>query len=215
MSLLVITAFRSPLLHLVVPIDNTLSMQLFNRKTCQSCFFHLRRIGLIRKFLTTDAAAKLVTSLVLSRLDYCNALLSGLPASSIQSLQRVQNSAARLVLRRKKSDHVTPLLQSLHWLPVSQRITYKTNLLCFKCLNGSAPDYLASSVQPYTPSRSLRSSSDTLMLHLPRFKLSSFGSRAFSVNGPTTWNKLPFSIRHASSLTAFKTNLKSHLFPKL
>jgi hypothetical protein len=205
--------FATSVKNLGVTLDSTLSMQNFISKTCQSCFFHLRRIGLIRKFLSTDAAAKLVTSFVLSRLDYCNSLLAGLPASSIQPLQRVQNSAARLVLKKKKSDHVSPLLRSLHWLPVSQRIEYKTDLLCFKCLNSSAPEYLASSVQLYTPSRSLRSSSDTLMLRLPRFKLSSVGSRAFSVSGPTSWNKLPLSIRHASTLSAFKTSLKTHLFP--
>jgi len=88
--------------YLGVVIDNTLSMQKFITQTCHSCFYQLRRISAVRKFLSTDATSKLVTSLILSRLDYCNSLLAGLPASSIHPLQRIQNSAARLVLRKKK-----------------------------------------------------------------------------------------------------------------
>jgi len=84
-------------------------MQKFITQTCQSCYYQLRRISAVRKYLSTDATSKLVTSLILSRLDYCNSLLAGLPESSIHPLQRIQNSAARLVLRKKKSEHITPL----------------------------------------------------------------------------------------------------------
>ena len=87
--------------NLGVTLDSTLSMQNFIRQTARSCYFQLRRIGSVRRFLSTDTTAKLVTSFILSRLDYCNALLSGLPASSIQTLQQIQNCAARLVLKNK------------------------------------------------------------------------------------------------------------------
>ena len=97
-----------------VTLDSTLSMQNFIKQSSQSCFYQLRRIGLIRKYLSTDATTKLVTSLIQSRLDYCNGLLSGLPTSAIHSLQHIQNSAARLILAKKKSNHVTPALRSLH-----------------------------------------------------------------------------------------------------
>ena len=93
---------QTPQKNLGVVLDNTLSMQSFISQTAQSCYCQLRRISSIRKYLSTDTAAKLVTSLILSRLDYCNALLSGLPASSTQVLQRIQNSAAGLVLKKKK-----------------------------------------------------------------------------------------------------------------
>ena len=198
--------------NLGVTLDNTLSMQKFINQTAQSCYYQLRRINSVRKFLSVDTTAKLVTSLILSRLDYCNALLSGLPASSTQSLQRVQNSAARLVLKKKKADHVTPLLQSLHWLPVSQRIKYKVITLCYKSINNSAPVYLSDCLQIYTPARMLRSSSDTLSLCIPRTKLLSAGSRSFSVFGPTTWNSLPLSLRQTSTIDSFKRNLKTFLF---
>ena len=199
--------------NLGVTLDSTLSMQNYIRQTAQSCYYQLRRISSVRKFLSTDTTAKLVTSLILSRLDYCNALLSGLPASSIHSLQRIQNCAARLVFKKKKkSDHVTPLLQSLHWLPIPQRIRYKLSCLCYKSINNSAPVYLSDCLQIYTPTRTLRSSSDTLSLRIPRTKLSSAGSRSFSVSGPVIWNSLPLSLRQTSTLNSFKRNLKTFLF---
>lgn len=198
--------------NLGVVFDNTLSMKKFIAQTCQSCYYQLRRISSIRKFLTIDATTKLVTSLILSRLDYCNSLLSGLPASSILRLQRIQNSAARLILKKKRTDHVTPLLQALHWLPVSQRISFKLSLLSYKCLHKSAPLYLCDQLHLYTPSRSLRSSSDTHLFRIPRTKHTTTGSRSFSVAGPTIWNNLPLSVRQIPVTDTFKRHLKTHLF---
>ena len=189
-------------------------MSNFIKQTAQSCYCQLRRISCIRKYLSTDATSKLVTSLILSRLDYCNSLLSGLPASSIYSLQRIQNSAARLVLKKKKSEHVTPLLLSLHWLPVSDRINYKVLTLCYKCAHQTAPSYLCDSVSLYAPARLLRSSVDTLRFRTTRYKCSTVGFRSFSIFGPSTWNKLPLSIRQTPTLTSFKTQLKTHFFPR-
>jgi hypothetical protein len=200
--------------NLGVTLDNVLSMQKFLTQTCQSCYYHIRRIGYIRKYLSTEATSKLVVSLILSRLDYCNALLSGLPASSLLCLQRIQNTAARLVLRRKKFDHVSPLLCSLHWLPVSARIEYKLDTLCYKSIHQSAPSYICDHINVYTPARTLRSASDTLSLRVPRFKLSTVGQRSFAVSGPSAWNKLPLSLRQTPTLSAFKSNLETHLFPQ-
>jgi len=199
--------------NLGVTLDNTLSMKNFLIQTCQSCYFQIRRIGYIRRYLSEEATAKLVTSLILSRVDYCNALLSGLSVSSLSSLQRIQNTAARLVLKKKKFDHVSPLLRSLHWLPVANRIEYKLNILCYKAIHKAAPSYLCDNISFYTPARTLRSVSDPLSLQIPRYKLSSVGRRSFAVSGPTSWNKLPLSLRQQPTLSAFKTNLKTHLFP--
>ena len=101
-----------------VLLDSTLSMENFISQTTKSCYYQLRRISSVRKYLSTEAALKLVTSLILSRLDYCNSLLSGRPVSSVQSLRRLQNCAARLILTKRKTDNTTPLFQFLHWLPV-------------------------------------------------------------------------------------------------
>ena len=200
--------------NLGVTLDRSLTMENFISQTVQSCFCQIRRISHVRKYLSTEAVKKLVTSLVLSRLDYCNSLLSGLPASSIHRLQRIQNTAARLVLKKKKSDRVAPLLYSLHWLPVPLRISYKLNTLCYKCLNNSAPSYLSDSISLYTPPRLLRSAADTLHLRIDRYNLSTFGRRSFSLQGPLSWNDLPLSLRKSNTLPTFKSNLKTHLFLK-
>ncbi len=111
-------------------------------------------------FLTQYAAQLLVQALVISRLDYCNALLAGLPSNTIKPLQMIQNAAARLVFSEPKRAHVTPLFISLHWLPVAARIKFKTLMLAYRTATGSAPAYFHSLIAIYIPSRSLRSSSE-------------------------------------------------------
>ena len=85
----------------------------------------------------------------------------------ISKLKVAQNNAARVVLKKRKREHASPLLAKLHWLPVERRITYKLTTLCYKCLNGLAPSYLSELLIPYVTSRRLRSSSDTTRLTVP------------------------------------------------
>jgi hypothetical protein len=200
--------------NLGVILDNTLSIQKHISSVCRTCYFQLRRIASVRNYLTTDAAAKLVTSTILSRLDYCNSLLAALPNTSISKLQRIQNNSARLILRKKKTDHITPLLKQLHWLPISDRITYKLNTITYKCLHKTAPSYLSDTLLLYTPSRTLRSTTDTLKLKIPRTKLVTAGQRSFSSQAPISWNNLPLNLRQKPTLTSFKSALKTHLFPQ-
>ena len=110
---------------------------------CQTDFFHLRSIGQIRRYLTEDSCTTLVHSLVSTRIDYCNSLLVNLPACSLQKLQRVLNTAARIVSLRPKRDDISPVLTSLHWLPIEHRIHYKIILFVFRCLHNLAPSYLS------------------------------------------------------------------------
>ena len=119
--------------------DEHLSMTRHVNIMCKNAFFHLHQIGLVRKFLTFKAAERVIHSLVTSRLDYLNALLVGLPSQDIAKLQRVQNCAARLLSGQKRAEHITPVLNELHWLRVKDRIEFKILLLCFKCLNGFGP----------------------------------------------------------------------------
>jgi len=107
-----------------VTFDSELSMQNHVNKVAGTCFYHFRRLKQVRKLLGPDVAAKLIASLMSSRLDYCNAVLAGLPRSTIAPLQRVQNAAAHLVVHRGPCDHVAPTLKDRHWLPIEQRIVF-------------------------------------------------------------------------------------------
>ena len=119
--------------NLGVILDSNLSMKKHVIKICQTAYFELKHISSIRRFLTEDAANTLVTSYILSRLDYCNCLFVGTPNSVIQPLQKIQNFAARLVLLAPHHHHhSTPLLEKLHWLPISERIRY-SHLYVFQC----------------------------------------------------------------------------------
>ena len=158
---------------------------------CRSTYTQLRRISSILYLLTVSATKTLLSAFVLSKLDYCNSLPSGSLQSILDKLHRVQNSAARLVMKSPKCDHVQPRLRNLPWLPVRSRIDYKISTLCFNTFTNSSPVYIAQLLSVYTPSRHLRSSSDTRTLRIPFTKTKSFGQRAFSFTGPTQWNLLP------------------------
>ncbi|KAI4877374.1 hypothetical protein NFI96_003959 [Prochilodus magdalenae] len=161
-----------------------------------------------------EATQLLVQSLVISRLDYCNSLLAGLPLRAIRPLQFVQNAAARLILNLPKFTHVTPLLRSLHWLPVVARIKFKTLMLAYKAKNGSAPPYLMAMVKSRAVPRALRATS-TARLEPPSLRTHGRqASRLFSVLAPRWWNELPLGVRTAESLAVFKRRLKTRLFVK-
>ncbi len=162
-------------------------------------------------FLTEHAAQLLVQALVVSRLDYCNALLAGLPSNTIKPLKMIQNAAARLVFNEPKRAHVTPLFISLHWLTVAARIKFKTLMLAHRTTTGSAPSYFHSLLRIYIPSRSLRSASERRLV-VPSQRGSKSLSRTFSFTIPGWWNNLPTPIRNAGSLSIFKQQLKTHLF---
>ncbi len=199
--------------NLGVVFDPNLKMDKHITKVCRTANFHLRNIGKIRKYLTLDAAKSLVQSLVISRIDYTNSLLYGLPKIQLNRLQRIQNKAARIVTRTPKYDHITPILIDLHWLPVEQRVTYKVALQVYRVLNDLSPAYLKDLIIPYQPGRSLRSGQQNLV-SVPKYQLMKFGGRSFASVGPTVWNSLPIDIRNAPSIATFKKVLKTHLFRK-
>ena len=163
-------------------------------------------------YLSEEQTKSVIHAFVTSKLDSFNSLLGGLPATVISKLQRIQNSSAKLIMGGKKHDHVTPILRHLHWLPVQQRIQFKLLLLAYKALTGEGPLYLRELLFLYTPTRSLRSSSDVIRLTIPRTKLKTYGDRAFSAIVPRLWNALPTSIKVAPSVQTFKTSLKTHFF---
>ena len=127
--------FKTSVKYLGVHLDRTLSMQKHISSICCASFLELRRIASIRPYLSQCAAARLVAAMVISRLDYCNSVFVGLPADQIARLQRVQNNAARLVRKKGRRDHVTPLLKKLHWLSVKFRCQYKIATLACRYLS--------------------------------------------------------------------------------
>ncbi len=135
------TVTSSTIKNLGVILDRKLSFKNYISHATKTAFFHFRNIAKLRNMLPVSDAEKLVHGFMTSRLDYCNALLGGCPASSINKLQVVQNAEARVLTRSKKYNHITPILQSLHWLPIKFRISYKILLLTYKALNGLAPAY--------------------------------------------------------------------------
>ncbi len=173
--------------NLGVIFDDQLTFKDHIAKIARSCRFALHNIRKIRPFLTEHAAQLLVQALVISRLDYCNALLAGLPSNTIKPLQMIQNAAARLVFNEPKRAHVTPLFVSLHWLPVAARIQFKTLMLAYRTTTGSAPAYFHSLLRIYIPSRSLRSASERRLL-APSQRGSKSLSRTFSFTVPGWWN---------------------------
>ena len=173
-----------------------------------SCFLKLRDLAKMKTFLTTKQMGTLTQAIVISSLDYCNALYYGCGQASIAQLQNIQNRACRLVFGLKRRDSVEEKLKSLHWLKVKERIEFKLCLLIFKAVNGVAPAYLCDLVT-FVSSSSRRTSS----LHLPVGSTRSH-PRAFQTIAPKIWNQLPIEIKTCSDVDLFKTLLKTHLFKK-
>ena len=152
-----------------------------------------------------------IHAFISSRLDYCNALFSCLNKTSINRLQQVQNAAARLLTRSKKTCHITPILSALHWLPVHLRTQFKVLVFTYRAVHGQAPAYINDLILPHATTRALRSSEQGL-LRVPRTRLKTKGDRAFEVVAPTLWNKLPQTLRASASVEIFRGQLKTHLF---
>ena len=154
---------------------------------------------------------KIIHALVISRLDLNNGLLIGLPDKTLSRIQIAQNSAARLFTNTKIREHVTPVLYNLHWLPVQQRIKFKSLCTIHKILfSDNSPAYLKTLVTPYTISKKLRSASDTTKLSVYRSK-NSYGFRLLSSSGAIWWNNLPITLK-ILNYDCFKKGLKTLLF---
>ena len=179
-------------------IDADLVMQTHVQRTVSRCFAVLRQLHQIRHSVPTDTSQTLVVSLVLTRLNYGNSFLAGLPVYLVRRLQLVLNASALLTYHLRRSDHISDALACLHWLRVPERIEFKIAVLTYKVIHGLAPGYLG----PFTrvaglPSRRSLRSVGTNRLLVPTSRLSTVGSRAFPVTGPQIWNDLPEDVTSA------------------
>ena len=198
--------------NLGVLFDKDLSLKKHISSVCKTSYYQIRQIRQVRSSLDRNSAIVLANSLVSSKLDYCNSLYYGLPAVSLDRLQKVQNSLARVVVpSARRHHHITPILHELHWLPIRQRVDFKIASLTYKTLLIKQPSYLFELLTPYVPTRNLRSL-DKHLLTVPDIR-SANGRRSFAFAAPTIYNSLPLQLRSCQSLSLFLSGLKTHLFP--
>ena len=190
-----------------------LSMSTHISKLSSSAFFHLHNISRICKFQSPVETKSLVHAFVTSRVNYCNSLLYGLPASQLNKVQHVLNAAARLVCCAPCFSHITPLMYELHWFPSKQRIHSKILLFAFKVIHGIVPPYIQNLVSlKWQGTNNLRSSGGILLASSTLRTKITLGDRSFQVAAPKLWNALPCELRDIPNLHTFKSNLKMYLF---
>ena len=208
-----------------VYLDPCLDMNKHISYVRQYCIGQLSSWKRIATLLDIDTRLMLVKQIILSKLDYNNSLLCGLPDYMIKSLQFIINCAVRFVYNVGYREHITPYIIRSHILPVKYRIDYKICLIVFNCLRDFAPHYLQGLLNWKIPAHNVlldfndsdyvpRSTQDPFLLVI----LSDFGkrtryrSRSFSHYAPRCWNKLSYTLRSCASLSLFKANLKTHFY---
>lgn len=201
-----------------VTLDAQLSFKNHVDSVVRSCYYQIRQLRSIRRCVPADAMRTLVHAFVTSRIDYCNAVLYGVTATVTRRLQAVLHAAARLITGVRRNEHITSTIRdTLHWLPVSQRITFKVALMTFDCVRGQGPDYLNDILVPVHsvgPRARLRSADHGDMV-VPRTQTSRYGPRSIRSSAPSVWNDLPSQLKD-NNLTRlqFKTGLKTWLFER-
>jgi len=193
-----------------VTLDKSLTFHKHVNLVSQSCYYHIKALRHIRHCLDIHTASLIAHALVSSRLDYANSILLGAPLYTINKLQHIQNTLARIVLQSNSHTHSEALLQQLHWLPVHSRIRFKLATITYKALSTNSPQYLASLIHYNQPARSLRSSNQHYLF--PTASKINFGSRSFRCSAPVVWNSIPLEIRSSPTIDSFKRNLKTYYF---
>ena len=190
--------------------DSDLSIRDHISRTASSCFFHLRRLRQLRGVVCCSTMQRLVSALVLSRLDYCNAVLSGLPSTTLDPLRRVLNAAIRLVAGLGPRDHVTEQIKTLHWLPIKYRINFKLCVMMHAAVTGQCLQYMPDIAHPLLilPGRNRLRGAASRQFDIPRTR-TVFGERAFSAAGTREWNTLPQDITDITNREAFKRARKT------
>ena len=173
---------------------------------CRACYYHLKELRRICKFLSVETAALPANSMISRQLDYCYSLRYGVSKYNAAKLQKIKSAICRIVFKLDRTCHVTLFLQKLHWLPITHCILFKYNLITFKAIKFSQPTYLSSLIKT------------SGLTHGNRLSLSSvshkraIGRRGFAMASPTEWNRLPQSVRSQETITGFHSQLKTYLF---
>ena len=196
--------FKQSEKNLGITLDCHHTMNAPVSNIARTCYFELRRLASIRRFVTSTGTATHVSTFALSRIDYCNSLLFGSTHDVTSHLQRIQNYAARVFLRLPKSSSITTHLKSLHWLPVKVRSTYKIACLCYHCHSNTVPSYVADMMHRKSSlTRNFRSSSYTMpLLNRPAHSKSTLVDHSFSFAPSSVRNSIPNDVRCAPSLSS-------------
>ena len=206
--------FKQSVKKLGFTLDCRLTMNAHVSNNARTCYIELRRLAAIRRFLTSTATTTLVSAFALSRIDNCNSLLLGSTHDVTSHLQRMQNHAAQVIMCLPKSSSITTHLKSLHWFPVKARSTYKLACLRYHCHSSTAPAYVADMMhRKPSHTRNTRSSSYTMpLLNRPAHSKETLSDRSFSFASSSVWNSIPNDVRCASSMSSYKSHLKTYLF---
>ena len=195
-------------------LDCHLAMNAHVSNIARTCYFELRRLASISRFLTSTATATLVSAFALSRIDYCNSMMFGSTHDVTSHLQRIQNYAARVILCLPKSSSITIHLKSLHWFHVKVRSTYKIACLCYHCHSSTAPSYVTDMLheKPLHTRNTCSSSCTMPLLTRPALSKATLGDHSFSFASSSVLNSIPNDVWCAQSLSSFKSRLKTYLF---
>lgn len=202
-----------------VYLDGALTFDRHIGAVARTCHYHLRRIREIRHYLPISSRILLSRALILSRTDYCNSVLWGLPDYQLSRLQRVINASARMIFGARYGDHISLLLkEKLHWLRIPERVAYKRCALTFRALHDTLfPENLAvlfnRRLQPDTRMQ-LRSSREVKLVVPPPSRTVSFGERSVTHGNPILWNALPSHVTSETNIEQFLRKLKTFFFEK-
>ena len=205
--------FKQLVNYLGFTLDYHLTMNARVSNIALTCYFELRRLTSICRFLTSTTTVTLVSAFVLLRVDYCCSVLFGSNHDVTSHMQPMRNYAARVILLLPKSSNITTHLKPLHWLPVKVRSTYKIACLCCDCRSSTMPSYVTDMLQKKpSHTRNTRSSSQSMtLLNRPAYSKATIDDRSFCF-ASSVWNSISNDIWCAPSLSSFKSCLKTYLF---
>ena len=191
-------------------LDSRLSYTQQDSSVCRRCYYFLRKIYSIRDTVDRKLLIELVRVMILSRLDYCNSLYYGLPVNIIQKLQRIMNSACRLIFRLSPCSPTANYIKKLHWLPMKQRILYKIPLFGHRLVHHPWK------ISMYLGALVFRNDKVTRCQYAYNLRVpnvtTAFGQRSFSFAVPFEWNKLPFEMKLIPHELDYRKKLKTFLF---
>ena len=202
-----------------VLLDATLNMERQINSVKKKCCWTMTSLRTIRKYLNEKVKLMLVKQLIISKLDYCNSLYFNLPKKRLKKLQSVLNGGIRYIYNiTDKNEDLTPYYKKAHILPIEHRLFFKVCLLCFKVVNGIAPEYLCALVEmandELRTSRT-RAAEDNTLMKLPKMSRLKASNRRFSNYAPEVWNSIPKELRSITDPAAFKGKLKNYLYGQL